>query len=63
MLVINNNNGVNIIIIIIIIIIICVYIYKRNKECSEDFHTYSHAENWEFSSFNVYFLDIHRNLF
>ena len=31
---------------------------KRNKESSEDLDT-----SQEFSNFNVYFLDIHRNLF
>ena len=54
----NNNNNNNIIIIGI------TKKKETNKENSEDFHTYSHAEtSREISNFNVYFLDIHRNLF
>ena len=30
----------------IVIITIYIYIKRRNKESSEDFHTYSHAENF-----------------
>ena len=50
----------------IYIYIIYIYIiYKRNKESSEDFFTHTHTTktSQESSNFNVYFLDIHRNLF
>ena len=53
MLVINNNNDN-----IDNNITITIATKKRNKESSEDFDT-----SQEFSNFNVYFLDIHRNLF
>ena len=37
---------------------------KREKKILEDFHTYSHAKKLHenLGNFNVYFLDIHRNL-
>ena len=62
----NNDDNDNIIINNNDIYILYIYIiYKRNKESSEDFFTHTHTTktSQEFSNFNVYFLDIHRNLF
>ena len=37
---------------------------EREKKSSEDFHIYSYAKKFHetLANFNVYFLDIHRNL-